>query len=217
MMKKRPLVVFDMDGVLIHHRSSWRLVHEAVGTSNERSFQAYLRNEIDDEEFMRRDISLWMERGISSVTQVERLLDSASRMNGIEDCMGRLKALDLELAIISGGIDILAEKLGRELGIPRINANGLQTDGNGDLTGEGILRVPLRDKGSVLKAMMETNGYLGPAVAVGDSPVDITMFEEADLSIAFNPESPVVSRNADRVIEELDLLEVSATVIEYLK
>jgi phosphoserine phosphatase len=217
MMKKRPLVVFDMDGVLIHHRSSWRLVHEAVGTSNERSFQAYLRNEIDDEEFMRRDIRLWIDKGLTSIGEVGKILETASRMEGLKDCMDRLKDRGLELAVISGGIDILAEQLGKELDISLIHANGLEIDGDGYLTGEGVLRVPLRDKGSVLKTMKDNDGGLGPVVVIGDSPVDITMFRIADLSIAYNPDSRIVSENADIVIEELDLLRVSEAVIEYLK
>ncbi len=216
-MNDSPLVVFDMDGVLIHNRSSWRIIHEAVGTSNEYSFQAYMKGEIDDLEFMRRDIDLWKKNGILLISQVEEILRPAVNMKGLIECMADLKDAGVDLAIISGGIDILADRMGNILNTSTVHANGIAYNEDRELTGEGILRVPLRDKGSVLRSIVDNDRRAGPVIAVGDSPVDITMFKEADLSIAFNPDSDLVSESADIVILEKDLKEVSRAILKWLK
>ncbi|MGA1819466.1 MAG: HAD-IB family phosphatase [Thermoplasmatota archaeon] len=202
---RKPLVVFDMDGVLIHERSSWRLVHEKLGTSNEDSFAAYMKGEIDDLEFMRRDIDLWMRKRVTRSSEIEIILEKATLMDGFMGCMDQLRDWGATLAIVSGGLDILAHRLGKKGGFSHVSANGLATDPDGNLTGEGILRVPLMDKGSVLRSIISENDGLGPVVVVGDSIVDISMFELSDLSIAFRPEVLKVSEAADNVISTPDL------------
>ena len=55
------LIVFDLDGVLVDVMSSWAFVHEHYGVNNDTSLEAYLSGEIDDHEFMRLDIALWLD------------------------------------------------------------------------------------------------------------------------------------------------------------
>jgi phosphoserine phosphatase len=217
MKTAKPIVVFDMDGVLVHERSSWRIIHEAVGTSNEHSFQAYIRGEIDDEEFMERDIRLWIDMGIVNISQIRELLDRVDLMSGFHHCFEALNERGVELAILSGGIDILADRLGKEGGFNLMMANGIEIDKEGRLTGSGILNVPLREKGSVLRSLIDRGGMIGPVIVVGDSAVDITMFENADLSIAFRPETEMVADKADIVVNEPDLSKVSDRIIGYLR
>ncbi|MBN1389592.1 MAG: HAD-IB family phosphatase [Candidatus Thermoplasmatota archaeon] len=208
MKKDRPLILFDMDGVLVHERSSWRLVHDAIGTFNEASFELYMRGEIDDLEFMRRDIRMWMDRGLTRVEDVERILRSATLMNGFGECMSGLIDAGAETVIISGGLDLLACRLAVMGGFAGYVANGLNTRDDGTLTGEGVLRVPLIDKGSVVRRMIGEDTVHGPVVAVGDSVVDISMFRAADLSIAFRPENREVETAADFVVQAPDLTKV---------
>jgi phosphoserine phosphatase len=56
------LVVFDMDGVIADVGSSWVHVHESFGVNNDHSLRAYLRGEINDVEFIQRDIKLWKDK-----------------------------------------------------------------------------------------------------------------------------------------------------------
>ena len=58
--RKFDLVAFDMDGVLVDYLSSWTWVHDRFGVSNEESVISFMDGEIDDMEFMRRDIALWL-------------------------------------------------------------------------------------------------------------------------------------------------------------
>ncbi|MGA1866179.1 MAG: HAD-IB family phosphatase [Thermoplasmatota archaeon] len=217
MIERKPLIVFDMDGVLVHERSSWRLVHDSLGTSNEMAFKAYMRGEIDDLEFMSKDIRLWMEKGLTRREDVSHILGSATLMDGFRRCTTTLSNMGTELAIISGGLDLLAERLGAIGNFDRCIANGLATRADGTLTGEGILRVPLRDKGSVLRNMFKNSGTYGPVVSIGDSPVDIPMFEPSDLSIAFRPENAEVEKAADIVVHRSDLGEVLDILIDHLQ
>mgnify|MGYP005858767653 CR=1 FL=1 len=207
---KGPLVVFDMDGVLVGPRSSWRIVHEHFGTSNEESFLAYMQGEIDDLEFMRRDIALWKdfmeEPGIGRINDV---LDRVEPMKGFHKAMKDLRSAGFSLIIISGGLDLLADRLMELGGFNGSFANGISKGKDGQIDGEGILRVPLRDKGSVMKGL---KGY-GPIAAVGDSLVDIPMFRKADISIAFRPENEEVASSADHVVDEPDLTIVSDLIL----
>ena len=58
-MRKYDLVCFDMDGTLTKLRSSWCWVHQHFEVDNEPAYQAFCSGEIDEPEFMRRDIALW--------------------------------------------------------------------------------------------------------------------------------------------------------------
>ncbi len=216
-MKVRPLVVFDMDGVLVEDRSSWRRVHDHVGTQNEDSFQAYMNREIDDLEFMRRDIGRWVEKAPEiSRDMIKRILLDSRRMKGFPDITIELKKMGVETLILSGGIDILADHLAEEGVITHSIANGIEFDEEGMPTGEGILRVPLRDKGSVLGSYIHEMGPFSPILTVGDSIVDITMFKISDVSIAFRPEEEEVEQRATEIVKGGNLMLVEDIIIRHI-
>ncbi len=218
MSPMRPLVVFDMDGVLVKERSSWGLVHDLLGTTNENSHEAYLRGEIDDMEFMRRDIALWLSvMPDLTIYDIRSMMEKATPMNGVEDCIRDLRALGADITILSGGLKLLSSILVQRWGLDGHYANGIEHGPDGRLTGEGILEVPLRDKGGVLARSIMAGGGHGPVVTVGDSSVDISMFKRSDLAIAFRPKDERVRKRAHIVIERPDLRLVSEAVREYLE
>src|SRR5258706_12404311 len=53
------LVAFDMDGVLIDHKSSWAAVHDALGTQNRKAVADFVEGRIDDRQFILSDVALW--------------------------------------------------------------------------------------------------------------------------------------------------------------
>ena len=81
--------------------------------------------------------------------------------------------------------------------------------GSVGLSGEGVLRVCLMDKGD---AVEETGNSMGAKkneiVSVGNSQYDISMFEKSGLGIAFHPSDPKVREKADAVVEGDDLSEI---------
>ena len=201
------LVCFDLDGVLTDHISSWVWVHDHFGVSNEDSYQAFVRGEIDDMEFMRRDIALWKhEKPGITAGDVEAILRKVPVMKGARELINALREEGTMTGIISGGIDLLARRVAQRLRMDFFVANGMEYGNDGNLTGEGILKVPLRDKASVVKGICAGNGFkMEDIAAVGDTYIDIPMMETSGFGIAFNPYDDRIIEAADAVVGEKDL------------
>jgi phosphoserine phosphatase len=109
----------------------------------------------------------------------------------------------------------LAQRVGRLGGITHILANGLRTDKNGYLTGEGILKVKLRAKGKPVEQLVTSMGVEPEStIAVGNGETDIPMFHASGLGIAFNPIDDQPAQNADVVIYKKNLTEILKHVCE---
>ena len=196
-----------MDGVLADIESSWVHVHRHFGVSNDHSLFAYLRGEIDDLEFIRRDIQLWITKDPEiTANKIDEMLSDVPLMPGASKAIDALRKEGYTTAIVSAGIDLLAERIARELKIDSYLANGFVQDEKGKLSGEGILRVRLMDKGD---AVAEAGNSLGvnkkDIVSVGNSQYDVSMFDKSGFGIAFHPSDQKVREKADAVVEEKDL------------
>jgi phosphoserine phosphatase len=203
-------VAFDMDGTLVNVESSWAAVHAYFGESNADSVKLFENDQIDDEEFLRRDIQLWWKHEPNiTVDDLERILATVPLMPGASELFRALHARGVGTAIISGGIDILARRLGRELGIGYVLANGFRVNPDGRLTGEGIIRVPIKHKQEAL-AQVQRQLRVSPAesAAVGNSEIDVGMFRQCQVGIAFLPADRTVLENATHVVNEPDLMRV---------
>ncbi|MEW6069610.1 MAG: HAD family phosphatase [Candidatus Thermoplasmatota archaeon] len=208
------IVVFDLDGVLVNIDSSWEFVHEHFGVNNNESLQAYLKSEINDEEFMKRDIMLWLKNGNLHISKIEGILKDVPIMAGAKETIHELKQYGIKTAIISGGLDILAERVKRALGIDYSIANSLATDSKGFLLGYGILNVALTDKATPLKRLLASTGIKAEdCVAVGNSRFDISMFEVAGFNIAFNACDELVKRYADVIVNSENLIRILPYII----
>ena len=85
---KISLILFDMDGVLVDTVSSWRFVHKYFSMDNQESVKAYIKGEIDDLEFIKKDVSKWKIQN-KPITKklLGTILRNISYMNGAEDCL----------------------------------------------------------------------------------------------------------------------------------
>jgi phosphoserine phosphatase len=120
---------------------------------------------------------------------------------GIEGTVRALRRNGIKCVIVSGGLDIVAERVSIRYGFDDWVANGVECDDEGKLTGEGLLRVELRNKRAALDRMLDKHGVDRSRTAcVGDSFVDIPMFEGCALSIAFNPIDEMAAKSAMRVV-----------------
>lgn len=216
--KSIKIIFFDMDGVLIDTLSSWRCIHEYFKTMNERSVDAYIRGDIDDLEFIRRDVSLWKENGkFTKKKTIEQILNKLPRIEGAHECISVLKQHHVKTAIVSAGLDILADKVAYDLGIDYSFANGVKTDTEGRLTGVGILHVQLKHKEkNIIHLARKLKIPLDACAAVGNSCFDIPMFETCGLGIAFNPVDSCVQQSADIIVNGKDLRKLISILEPYI-
>lgn len=206
MIKEIKIIVFDMDGVLVNIKSSWTIIHKEFNVDERKTFRRYLRGEFDYLEFMRKDIEFW---GIVHESKIQEILSKVPLMKGAKQTFKQLHKNGFKTAIISSGINFLAEKLKTKLGINYIFANELLIDEKGFLTGEGNPIVPLWEKGKVLNQLL-TNLSIKPdnCAVVGDSIFDIPLFDLAGFSIAFNSKDRRVKNIADVSIDSTDLCDI---------
>lgn len=210
------LVAFDMDGVLVDYTSSWTWVHDHFKIDNEATLLAYIEGRIDDREFMRRDIRKWMDLKADICRQdLETILDPVPVIDGIAETVDALHRHGARAVIVSGGLDLTAGRIAERYGFDAYLANGVECDPAGALTGEGVLRVDLTNKGKALRHFQEAYGIEDArTVAIGNSFVDVSMFSSSGLSIAFNPIDDLVQKNADVVVRARDLREVLRPILE---
>lgn len=199
-----------MDGTLVEG-SSWEMVHEAFGTTNQANWERYQRGELDDVEFMRSDIALWHPTGNARkhVREVEEVLSRAELMPGAHELARGLRERGIATCVLSGGIDILARRVCEELGLDMYVANGLRLLESGHVSDDGLVYVEIRDKARVTRDILQKLSVpAARAAAVGNSMYDVGMFRECAYGIAVNPSDPVVRRHARHVVEGKDLRDV---------
>jgi len=213
-MMKYDLVCFDMDGVLTKLRSSWCWVHTCFEVDNEPAYQAYVNGEIDEAEFMRRDIGLWTAKKPDvTIDEIAKLFQDMPLIGGIQETIACLKENGIRSVIVSGGIDKAALLIKNEFGFDDFAADEICTNPDGTLTGEGKLIVDLRDKGiNVREFIKKYNTTPERTVSIGNSYTDIPMFKNTGMSIAFNPTDHYTSDAATYTVVSDNI----ADVLDYI-
>jgi len=174
------LAAFDMDGTVLEHESSWVALHKAFGTteSGEASLKLYANGKIDYEEFMRRDIASWP-KGVTK-PEIERILSGYKIRAEARPTIDELKRRGFKTALVTSGIDILAEDVSRDLGIDYWVANGLRFDKESKVLSEGVGRVdPTRKDLAYLKLLSSIGISRARTIAVGDTIYDLRFLKSA--------------------------------------
>jgi phosphoserine phosphatase len=198
------LVAFDMDGTLVLGESCWGVIHRHYGIQDaaRHNLEAWEKGEIDYMEFMRRDIALW--KPVPTVGQIKAILSHYELAPNVKEVVNEAHLRGYQTAIVTGGLDILAGAVAKELGIPHVLANGLEVDERGYLTGEGILVVePSRKDESLDRLAKELNLKVEECVAVGDSKFDARFLSAAGLGVAVG-NNEELAKVADVVIQDFE-------------
>ena len=207
------LVVFDLDNVIIDGEAIDEIgklanVEDDIAAITEKAMQG----EIDFETSIKDRVQLL--EG-TSIEEIEKVADELPLMPGASDTIARLKDEDVDVAIISGSFDVVAEKVKEKLGIDTVYTNSFTVE-DGKLTGEVTGPLVSGSKLDVLKDHVEKAGIsLEEVVAVGDGANDISMIESAGCGIAFNAKDSV-KEIADVVVDEKDLTKVLDEILNQL-
>lgn len=200
------LVAFDMDGTLTFGDNCWEMINRYFGAQRAAryNFEAWDRGEIGYPEFVRRDIALW--RPVPTIKKIKAILSFYSLAPNVREVLREIHSKGYETAIVTSGLDILANEVAKELGIPNVVANGLKVDERGYLTGESILRVDPNQKDKILSQLAKGLGVLlEECVAVGDSKYDAKFLECAGLGVGIGGDSEL-ARVAAVVIRDFEHL-----------
>lgn len=204
---KIKLVVFDVDGTLTQHSSIWWRLHEHFGTEElgKVYYDQYFAGQISYQEWADLDAGLWTGK---SLTEVLAVVKDTKLVSGAAETVASLKSRGYEVAILSGGLDIMANYVAQEVGIDYVLTNRL-LHVNGILTGDVDVLVGWGEKIQEIKQVIDHFGIsLKETAFVGDGKNDLSVFSVVGLSIAFNPEHPEVAEGADVVFREDDLRQI---------
>lgn len=197
-MAKIKLVVFDMDGTLLRPRSCWAYIHEHFGTDNSEMLEKYIKHKINDQEFVKSDISLWQQKSDKKVDEkyINSILDEIKPIEGAEKLVTQLHKKGIETVFLTGGIQFLADKWAKKWNMKKALGNELIDGEHGYLIAK--INASGHAKGPVMeKLLKEMNLEQENVAAVGDTVVDVPMFERAGLSIAVNTDKEEVFGKAD--------------------
>ena len=207
------LVVFDLDNVIIDGEAIDEIgklanVEDDIAAITEKAMQG----EIDFETSIKDRVQLL--EG-TSIEDIEKSADELPLMPGACKTINCLKEKDVDVAIISGSFDVVADKGKDKLGVDTVYTNSFTVE-DGKLTGEVTGPLVSGNKLDVLKDHVEKAGIaLENVVAVGDGANDISMIESAGCGIAFNAKDSV-KEIADVVVEEKDLCKVLCEILNQL-
>ena len=214
-MSNIKLVVFDMDGTLLQPRSSWAQIHDHFGTDNTEMLRLYIDHKITDEEFVKADIKLWNSNSKKTVNEeyINSIMDKIKPLKGAEILIKELHKQNIKTVILSGGIQYLADRWMNKWNMDYALANKLIDDDKGNLT--AIINSSGHNKGPMMDKIIKKYNYKKNQVAaVGDTIVDIPMFDRAGLAIAVNTDDKKVIEKADYHLKG-DLRELKNIIIKW--
>tara|TARA_B100000953_G_scaffold282452_1_gene260641 strand:- start:639 stop:1283 length:645 start_codon:yes stop_codon:yes gene_type:complete len=214
-MSQIKLVVFDMDGTLLEPRSSWAQIHDHFGTDNTEMLRLYINHKITDEEFVKADIKLWNSNSKKPVNEkyINSIMDNIKPLKGAEILIKELHNENIKTVILSGGIQYLADRWMNKWNMDYALANELIDDDEGNLT--AIINSSGHNKGPMMDKIIKKYNYKKNQVAaVGDTIVDIPMFERAGLSIAVNTDDEKVITKVNYHLKG-DLSELKKLIITW--
>jgi len=208
------LVVFDMDGTLLRERSCWEYIHRHFGVDNTEMLKLYMEHKISDQEFAESDIRLWKENSDEKVNEsyINSILDEIKPIDGAEELIHALQKNGVKTAILSGGIKYLADKWAEKWNMECAIANRIVDGEDGNL--KAIIESSGHAKGPIMDQLLEKMGFTKEEVAsVGDTTVDIPLFQRSGLGIAVNTDDERVISEADYHLKENNLRKLIPVII----
>lgn len=208
------LIIFDIDGTITRHISSWRYIHERLGLWQKRAFayqEQFFAGKISYRRFCELDAAHW--RGMPE-RRIRRIFDSTLYARNAVPCIKRLKGMGFKLIAISTGLQFMPDRIMKELKFDYALSNRLRSR-NGKLTGGVKINIAHGAKHKILRALFKRfNVKPHEVICVGDSEGDIPLAKECGYSIAFNSSSDELSKISDYNCKTRDFRELFKKILE---
>jgi len=210
---KYKLIIFDIDGTITKHISSWRYIHEKLGLWYDLAYryqEKFLAGKISYREFCELDAAHWKgmpEKKIRAIFQKAPYVKNAKRY------LRNLKEMGFRLVAISTGLQYIADRIKKELGFHYVLSNRLISR-KGILTGKVKINITHGAKGKILRRILKRFRVKPEEViVVGDSSGDIPLVKNSGYSIAFNSSDREFSRMVDYDCGTKDFKEVVEKIV----
>ncbi|MBN1871282.1 MAG: HAD-IB family phosphatase [Candidatus Omnitrophica bacterium] len=212
-MPRYKAVVFDIDGTIVKHISSWRYIHERLKLWDAlacRYQELFLAGKISYKKFCDLDASHW--KGLPD-RRLRRLFRSAAYAKNAKKCIGRLKDMGFKLIAVSTGLQYMGERVKEELRFDYVVYNKLLSR-SGVLTGKVMINISHGGKARILRKILRRLRLKpGEVISVGDSAGDIPLAQLSGYSIAFNSSDRRYSRIVDYDCKTGDFKEVFDKIV----
>jgi phosphoserine phosphatase len=207
------LIIFDIDGTITTHISSWRYIHEKLGLWQDRAFkyqEDFFAGKIDYRKFCELDAAHW--KGMNE-SKIRNIFRGVRYSKNAKSCIRRLKAYGFKLAAVSTGLQYMPDRIKKEMNFDYAVSNRLVSR-SGRLTGGVSIKLAHGAKHEVLATIFKKFG-LRPheVISVGDSEGDIPLAKETGYSIAFNSTSKELSKMVDYNCRTKDFKEIYRKII----
>jgi len=210
---KYKLIIFDIDGTITKHISSWRYIHEKLGLWYDLAYryqEKFIAGKISYRKFCELDAAHWKglpERKIREIFQKAPYVKNARRY------LKRLKELGFKLVAISTGLQYIAERIKKELGFDYVLSNRLISR-EGILTGKVKINITHGAKGKILGRILKRFRVKpDEVIVVGDSSGDIPLVKNSGYSIAFNSSDRKFSQMVDYDCRTKDFKKVLEKIV----
>jgi len=212
-MPKYKLVCFDVDGTLVDNVVySWELFHNFFAVDmekRERAKKKYYNGEIDYLQWALHDMGMWMEKGATK-EDFFKAMKNLKLMKGAMETIIELKKNSIKLAIISGSLDIILEKVmpNYKKIFDDVFLSSLIFDKKNILIDAEVTQYDMIKKAEALKLIAKRENIdLKETVHIGDHHNDVEIAKIAGLSIAFDCKDEELRKVADVIIDKKDLRE----------
>jgi phosphoserine phosphatase len=204
-----PLVSFDLDGTLVDDTIFiWKTLHERIETDPEtrrRAREDFFNGAISYRRWFEIDLELLDAAGATE-ERILGIVDDLRPTAGAHETLAELRRRGHRLAIISGSLDIVVDRLFGEVGFDHVLINTIEFDGQGRISGGEPTPYDLRGKAEGLAEICRQEGIqTAQAAFVGDNLNDLWVARAAGLAIAFNCKSDELRQVCAAEVEELDL------------
>jgi len=210
---KYKLIIFDIDGTVTQHISSWRYIHEKLVLWHKEAFsyqEQFLAGKITYRQFCELDAAHW--KGMSEKS-IRKIFDEVLYSRNAVLCIKKLKSKGFKLAAISTGLQFIPERLKKKFAFDYVLSNKLLSR-KGKLTGAVKINIEHGAKDKTLKKifrMFKVKPH--ETISVGDTAGDIPLARHTGYSIAFNSSSAELTEFVDYNCKTKDFNEVYKKII----